>query len=186
MSEFTLATNERMICVKQVLIPKDCNDRVNGAARDISRLARQRSGESRHTDTQEQNIDAYVNLLREDVQKQKVAITSQLMQLSPEQAATFWPIYNEYAKQLSALGDLMVKGIKEYAANYSSLTDAKATELANMRLGYEERLLALKKNYFEKFSKALNPKLAARFFHIENQLLDIIDLQVASSLPIIQ
>ena len=138
------------------------------------------------TDTEEQNIDEYASLLRQDVQKQKVAITSQLMQLSPEQAAIFWPIYNEYAKQLSALGDLRVKGIKEYAANYSSLTDAKATELANMRLGYEERLLALKKDYFEKLSKALNPKLAARFFQIENQLLDIVDLQVASSLPIIQ
>jgi hypothetical protein len=138
------------------------------------------------TDTQEQNIDAYVDLLRHDIQKQRVAITSQLMQLSPEQAATFWPIYNDYAKQLSALGDLRLKGIKEYAANYSSLSDQKATELANMRFDYDQKLLALKKTYFEKFSKALTPKLAARFFQIENQLLDIVDLQVASSLPVIQ
>jgi hypothetical protein len=137
-------------------------------------------------DTQDQNIDTYVDLLRQDVRKEKVAITSQLMQLSPEQAASFWPIYDDYAKELSALGDLRVKGIKEYAANYSSLSDKKATELANMRFDCEERLVALKKNYFEKFSKALTPKLAARFFQIENQLLDLIDLQVASSLPIIQ
>ena len=138
------------------------------------------------SDTQEQNIDAYVGLLRQDVQKQKVAIISQLMDLSPEQAAAFWPIYNEYAKELSALGDLRVQGIKEYAANYNSLSDEKAAELANMRFQYEEKLLALKKKYFEKFSKALRPKLAARFFQIENQLLDVIDLQVASSLPIVQ
>jgi len=137
-------------------------------------------------DTQEQNIDTYVNLLREDVQKQKVAITSQLMQLSPEQAAIFWPIYNEYAKELSALGDLRLRAIKEYAANYSSLSDEKATELAKMRFEYEERLLAVKKKYFEKLSKALTLKLAARFFQIENQLLDVIDLQVASNLPVIQ
>ena len=137
------------------------------------------------SDTKEQNIDAYVNLLREDVQKQKVAIVSQLMDLSPEQAATFWPIYNEYAKELSALGDLRVKGIKEYAANYGSLSDEKATDLAKMRFEYEEKLLAIKKKYFEKFSKALTPKLAARFFQIENQLLDLIDLQIASSLPVV-
>ena len=138
------------------------------------------------SETQEQNIDTYVNLLREDVQKQKVAITSQLMQLSPEQAAIFWPIYNEYAKELSALGDLRLRAIKEYAANYSSLSDEKATELAKMRFEYEEGLLAMKKKYFEKLSKALTLKLAARFFQIENQLLDVIDLQVASNLPIIQ
>jgi hypothetical protein len=145
--------------------------------------AQQKASES---DTQEQNIDAYVNLLREDVEKQKVAITSQLMQLSPEQAATFWPIYNEYAKELGALGDLRLRAIKEYAANYSSLSDEKATEMAKMRFEYEEKLLALKKRYFEKLSKALTLKLAARFFQIENQLLDVIDLQVASNLPIIQ
>jgi hypothetical protein len=145
--------------------------------------AQQKPSES---DTQEQNIDTYVDLLREDVQKQKVAITSQLMQLSPEQAAVFWPVYNDYAKELSALGDLRLRAIKEYAANYNSLSDEKATELAKLRLNYEERLLALKKKYFEKLSTALTPKLAARFFQIENQLLDILDLQVASSLPIVR
>jgi hypothetical protein len=145
--------------------------------------AQQKASES---DTQEQNIDTYVNLLREDVEKQKVAITSQLMQLSPEQAATFWPIYNEYAKELSGLGDLRLRAIKEYAANYSSLSDEKATELVKMRFEYEEKLLALKKKYFEQLSKALTLKLAARFFQIENQLLDVIDLQVASNLPVIQ
>lgn len=138
------------------------------------------------SDTQEQNVDTYIGLLRQDVQKQKVAIISQLMDLSSEQAAAFWPIYNEYAKELSVLGDLRVQGIKEYAANYNSLSDEKATELANMRFQYEEKLLALKKKYFAKFSKALTPKLAARFVQIENQLLDIVDLQVASRLPVVQ
>jgi hypothetical protein len=138
------------------------------------------------SDTQEQNIDTYADLLRQDVQKQKVAIVSQLMQLSPEQAAAFWPVYNEYATELKALGDLRVQGIKEYAANYNSLSDEKATELAKMRFEYEEKLVALKKKYFQRLSKALTPKLAARFFQIENQLLDVLDLQVASSLPIVQ
>jgi hypothetical protein len=145
--------------------------------------AQEKASES---DTQEQNIDTYIGLLRQDVQKQKVAIISQLMDLSPEQAAAFWPVYNEYAKELSALADLRVQGIKEYAANYKSLSDEKATELANMRFEYEERLVALKKKYFEKVGKALTPKLAARFFQVENQLLDVVDLQVASSLPVIE
>jgi hypothetical protein len=145
--------------------------------------AQEKTAES---DTQEENIDTYINLLRQDIQKQKMAIISQLMQLTPEQASTFWPVYNEYSKELTALSDLRVQGIKEYAANYKSLSDEKATELANMRFKYEEGLLALKKKYFEKLSKAVTPKLAARFFQIENQLLDVLDLQVASSLPVIQ
>lgn len=144
------------------------------------------SQETSKSDSQMQNLDAYATLLRHDIQTQKVAITSQLMQLSPEQAGTFWSIYANYAKDLSGLGDLRLRGIKEYAANYTALSDQKATELANMRLEYETRIVALKKKYFEQLSKALTPKVAARFFQIENQLLDILDLQIASSLPIVQ
>ncbi len=137
-------------------------------------------------DAQAQNIDAYVNLLRQDIQTQKVAITSQLMQLTPEQAATFWPVYFNYEKELAALGDLRMRAIKDYAANYTSLSDEKATELGNMRLDYEQRVVALKKKYFGQLSKALTPKVAARFFQIENQLLDILDLQIASNLPVVR
>lgn len=50
------------------------------------------------SENQAQNVDAYISLLRSNVQTQKVAITSQLMQLSPEQAAIFWPIYANYAR----------------------------------------------------------------------------------------
>jgi len=137
-------------------------------------------------DSKAQNIDEYVALLRHDIRTQKVAITSQLMDLTPEQAAVFWPIYKDYSKELDRLGDLRVRGIREYGENYSSMTNDKAAQLAAMRIQFEEKMTALKKSYFGKFSKALNPKLAARFLQIENQLLDILDLQIASSLPIIE
>jgi hypothetical protein len=134
---------------------------------------------------QEQNIDTYVELLRKDVKTQKVAIIGQLMQLSPEQSSAFWPIYSEYDKELTALGNEKLKGIKDYAAHYSSLTEEKAKELANLALALEEKRIALKRKYLERFQKAVSPKMAAKFLQIENQLLMLIDLQIASNLPIV-
>ena len=43
-----------------------------------------------------QNIDAYIKLLRKDVRSQKSAVMSEVMQLDPDQAAKFWPIYRDY------------------------------------------------------------------------------------------
>ena len=40
-----------------------------------------------------QNLDAYIKLLRKDVRSQKSAVMSQVMQLDPDEAAKFWPIY---------------------------------------------------------------------------------------------
>src|ERR1700744_2076977 len=48
-----------------------------------------------------QNLDAYVKLLRKDVRSQKSSVMSDVMQLDPDQAAKFWPIYRDYDAELS-------------------------------------------------------------------------------------
>ena len=111
---------------------------------------------------------------------------AQRKELSAEEAVIFWPIYSEYEKELAALGSKRVEGIKDYAANYLTLTDQKADELANGRLALESQLVELKKKYYQRFKAALSAKMAAKFLQIENQLLSILDLQIASSLPIVE
>ena len=134
----------------------------------------------------EANLKAYVELLRKDVKKQKVSILSELMNLSPDEASKFWPVYNEYDKALTVLYDGRVDLIKTYTENFGSITDPLATKLANDVLDLEEKRIQLRRRYFDRMSKALSPKQAARFLQIENQLEKIIDLQIASSLPVVE
>jgi hypothetical protein len=49
--------------------------------------------------------------------------------------------------ELTAIGEERFAAIKEYAAHYGSLTDAKATELTDRAIGLEEKRLALIKRY---------------------------------------
>ena len=51
------------------------------------------TGSVRHT--KNQNLRAYVELLRSDVRAQKVAILTELMELNEAQDTGFWPIYRE-------------------------------------------------------------------------------------------
>ena len=53
-------------------------------------------------------------------------------------------------------------------------------------LELESRRTALKEKYYTRLKSALSPKTAARFLQVENQLLMIIDLQIAASLPIVK
>ena len=138
------------------------------------------------TGNQEQNIDAYVDLLRQDVNSQKVAIISQMMQFTPEEASAFWPIYSAYSKELTQLGNERLGVVKDYAANYGALTDEKADELILKALDLKLRRATLLRNYYQKVREAFSAKLAAKFFQVENQLLLILDLQVSSSLPIVE
>lgn len=135
---------------------------------------------------QEANIKSYINLLRQDVKKDKVSILTELMELTPEQAAKFWPVYNEYDKELTRLGDERIALIRIYAENYSAMSDQKVSEIGRKALDLEAKRTDLKKRYFERMSHTVSPKVAGRFLQIENQLLMILDLQVSSMLPIVE
>ena len=138
------------------------------------------------TPQQEANLNAYVTLMRKDLKKDKVAILTELMALGPEQAAKFWPVYNEYDKALTALGDERIALIRMYADNYSALSDETATKIAMGALDIQARRLDLQKQYFQRLSQTLTPKDAARWLQVETQIEKLVDLQILSSLPIVE
>jgi hypothetical protein len=131
-----------------------------------------------------QNINQYIDLMRKDVRSQKSAIMDTVMQLDPDQAAKFWPIYRDYDAELKKLNDLRVANIKEYAKSYNNLTDAKADELIQNAISYQKQRMELLDKYYDRVKESLGAVTAARFVQVEQQLLLIIDLQIDSSLPI--
>jgi hypothetical protein len=108
------------------------------------------------------------------------------LELTAEEGAAFWPIYDQYASELRAAGDLRQKLTLDYAKNYRSMTDETATQLLADAQKYEQKVLDIRKNYAKKMRKALPPIKLARFFQVEFRLDTINDLMLATQIPIIQ
>jgi hypothetical protein len=134
-------------------------------------------------DTQKKNIEAYVELLRSDVRQQKAEIMGSVMRLSAADAAKFWPIYSEYDAELNKLNDQRVVAIEEYVRTYTQMTDEKADELIHKAMAFEVARNQLLAKYYDRVKQELGAITAARFIQVEHQLLSIIDLRIASSLP---
>lgn len=144
------------------------------------------SAASSETDSQEKNLQAYVDLLRKDVRHQKAEIMGSVMELSADDATKFWPIYKEYDVELTKLNDQRVENIKEYSRTYFQMTDEKADELIQKSLAYQKQRGELLAKTYDRVKQAVGPITAARFAQVEHQLLLIIDLQVASALPVVK
>jgi hypothetical protein len=155
-----------------------------GRAQVSAEKAKSQSAREPETDAQNKNLQEYIDLLRKDVRQQKSEIMGAVLALSANEAAKFWPIYNEYDAQLTKLNDERVENIKEYARNYFQLTDDKADELIQKALAYQKQRSELFARTYERVKQAIGGVEAARFAQIEQQLLLIIDLQIASSLPV--
>jgi hypothetical protein len=134
----------------------------------------------------ELNDQAYIRLLRTDLKAKKEQIIKEAMQLNDQQAAAFWPIYRNYDAEQTKLGDEKLAIVHDYAQNFLTMTDPKADQLAQRVMALDEQRLAVKKKYYDLLKKALPAVLAVRFFQVENQLQLILDLQIASNLPIIE
>ncbi|HSY66938.1 MAG TPA: hypothetical protein VK829_20280 [Terriglobales bacterium] len=137
------------------------------------------------TDTQQKNVQEYVELLRSNVRQQKAEIMGAVMLLDVDQSAKFWPIYSAYDKELTDLNNKRLANIQEYARNYDQMTDAKADELIQNAFDYRKQRSELLAKYYSRVKDSLGAIEAARFLQIEDQLLAIIDLQVESALPIV-
>ena len=137
-------------------------------------------------DTQGKLPESEIALLRADIQTKKTAILQQNLTLSDEQAKTFWPLQRSYENDLSKLGDQRLEVIREYAKNWNNLRDETAKDLGKRLLDYQKKRVDLRSRYFDRMSKEISPTIAAKFFQVETQLENIVDLEIASSVPLIK
>lgn len=130
-----------------------------------------------------QDTDSYIELLRSDIKTDKMAMITEVMQFTEEEASVFWPAYREYQFELEKIGDDYLAVIKEYAKNYDNLTDETAKDLTERAIKTRKDRLDLQKNYFHRFSKLITPVRAARWVQLENQIGLLVELQVVSEIP---
>src|SRR6201982_2889265 len=167
------------------LIPLPTFIPLSGWAQNKTQNTEAKTTTSSDTDAKEKNIRAYIELMRADIRQQKAEVMGSVMELSAEDAAKFWPIYTEYDADLTKLNDRRVANIEEYARTYNQMTDEKADELIHSAFAYQKQRSELLAKAYERVKDVLGAPTAARFAQVEHQLLLIIDLQIASSLPIV-
>jgi hypothetical protein len=130
--------------------------------------------------------DSDIQLLRSDVQADKNDIITHTMAFTDQESAAFWPVYRDYARDQQVIGDDRWKLIKDYAANYDTLDDAKADDLAKQMFSIDSRTTKLREDYWPKFEKAIGGKRAAKFYQVDNRLSLIINLKLTSEIPLLR
>ena len=88
---------------------------------------------------------------QQDIEALKIAFISKELELTPDEAQKFWPIYNQYSKELRAT-------IKD---------DADV-------LDRDEKVLNLRKRYRDQFTKILGNERMNRIFNAEGRFHQIL------------
>jgi hypothetical protein len=130
--------------------------------------------------------DEDIRLFRKDLRSLKKQIIAANMDLTETEAQQFWPTYDRYTAELTAITDRKYALLKEYATNYDAITGDQAETYVKGRGDVEESITKLRLKYFQLFRKVLSSKSTARFFQIDWRLGLIMDLQLMSQTPLIE
>jgi hypothetical protein len=127
-----------------------------------------------------------MQLVREKIQTDKKLFIAQNMNLTESEAKVFWPVYENYQKDLEKLVDKTVKLIENYSANYQTMTEEAAKELINGYLAIEGERVALMKSFLPKFRKVLPEKKVTRYYQLENKIDAVVNYGLAKQIPLVK
>jgi len=131
------------------------------------------------------SIDQDIAMLRSDLRSTRKQVIAANMKLTDTEAEKFWPTYDQYVTELVNINNAKYALIKEYLQN-TNMTDEQADSLSNRWLAVDEAVLKLRLKYIPIFRSALSAKGTAQFFQLDRRVQMMIDLQLVSSIPLIQ
>jgi len=126
-----------------------------------------------------------IEMLRADLRAQRKQIMAQNMTLTADEATKFWPIFDQYRKEAIKPNDERWAVIKDYAANYDTMTEAQAQDYLKRANAVDEQLLALRMKYVPVFEKVISPKKTALWYQIDRRIDLLINLQLSAAIPMV-
>lgn len=131
---------------------------------------------------------AYAQNARAGMRQDKVLIINQAMNLKQGDPLynEFWHQYYQYEAEQKTLNDERLQLIRDYEFNYNQMDNKIADDLAERALLQRKKRLALLEKYYGKMKEATSPVVAARFLQVENDIALMVDLEVASNLPLLR
>ena len=114
---------------------------------------------------------------------EKMALVKNYMALTPQQDSVFWSDYNDYETSRLELGKRRIKLVEDYAKNYMTLTEDKATELIEESNAIDVEFKKLQKTYYKKMTKSVGAMKAAQFYQFESYLNNVINISIQENIP---
>jgi hypothetical protein len=130
------------------------------------------------------SVETDLALLRRDLRADKKKLIALNVPLTETEATKFWPVYDQYTGEMSKVYDEFYSIIKEYAANQKTLTDAQASSMINRWAALQVQQAQTRQKYIPIIEKVIPSRKAALFFQIDRRLYELMDLQVASQIPL--
>ena len=132
--------------------------------------------------------NAEVDRARADLQAGRDQIVREDLQLTEDELAAFWPVYEEYVAALAPLRDRKAELITKFLGAYRTgeFTDDFANWLIAENFALKADWMQVQKDFVPRFQKVVSVRHVARFIQLENKMDAEVDAQLALTIPLVE
>ena len=129
--------------------------------------------------------DEDIKMLRADIRAKRKQMVAANMTLTADEATRFWPLFDQYTVEVRKINDTRWAMMKGYAEGYRTMTDSLATDYMKRSAMIDTELITLRTTYMPQFAKLVSPKKVVQFYQIDRRLDLMMNLQLASLIPVV-
>ena len=106
---------------------------------------------------------------KEKVEAMKIGFITQQMNLTPEEAQKFWPVYNQMKNEIESVRKERQLSRENVKDNFETMTDPEFEKLINDELASRQKEFDIQKKYVAQFKVVVSIKKVAQFYRAEEQ-----------------
>jgi len=106
---------------------------------------------------------------KEDIESMRIAFITTKLNLTPDEAKVFWPVYNQYSDKLQEVRKKRREDIKDTKQNFDTMSDKDVEASIDNNFSLRQKELDIQKEFNEKFKKVLPMKKVAKLYAAEEQ-----------------
>ncbi|MFC4211432.1 hypothetical protein ACFOWA_09580 [Pedobacter lithocola] len=105
----------------------------------------------------------------EEIESLKIAFFTKKLELSPDDAKVFWPIYNNMQEEQNALRKERFQKMISFrkVTEIDNLSDAQIQSLITSEFDFRQRDLNIEKKYYNKFKAVLPIKIIGKYYRAQ-------------------
>ena len=107
---------------------------------------------------------------KKEIEAMKIGFITRKLQLTPEEAQVFWPVYNEFNKKRETLMKKRREKFMNREKDFDEMSDKEIEEIVDGVIAFKQRELDLRKAYHAKFKSVLPIRKVAKLYRAEEQL----------------
>ncbi|MCH8329902.1 MAG: hypothetical protein IH946_00735 [Bacteroidetes bacterium] len=106
---------------------------------------------------------------KEKIKAMKIGYFTNELQLTTDEAQKFWPVYNEFQKEMEDLRKDRKENREYVKSNHLNMSDAELEKAVDKVITYSEKDVTIRKKYHSRFKEVLPMKKVLLFYKAEHE-----------------